>query len=282
MTIGSRDYIGEVNQNDSAELRSYLKINDQPITQDQIAQVNFIIQQPDGTQTTVAGEVLPDGAGFYRWTDTSQVGMHTVQAQFTLVWGEIRSVLESFAVIDPFNPPTPSFTDEVVAQVMLRLEDCFDSVEGGPWLRDRTMAHFDADKIAAFIPEALVEINVQMPPTSFTIDNFTMTSDPTQPNPNLPILVKGVLCLTIKHLMRSYTEQWIVQGGQIVQPDRTRYQQAWGTMYQIEYKDFMDLVRLWKRTGLNLGHSALLTASKSGRLYPYGSQRSRGISRGYY
>jgi hypothetical protein len=96
------------------------------------------------------------------------------------------------------------------------------------------------------------------------------------------LLVKGVLILTIRHLMRSYTEQPTPQGAQVVWHDRTRYQQLWNQVYQVEYADYIEKVRLWKRTTLNLGHSALLTISKAGRLYPYGSQRSRGIYRGYY
>jgi hypothetical protein len=92
----------------------------------------------------------------------------------------------------------------------------------------------------------------------------------------MPILIKGVLCLTIRHLMRSYVEQRQPQGGQVVWNDRTEYTQMWMSVYQVEYQDYISAVRLWKRTTLNLGQSALSTFSKAGRLYPYASQRSRG------
>jgi hypothetical protein len=346
------NYIGTINQGDSAELKAYLRINDQPVTQDQIQSVTFTVQRPSVSQQVVTSYVLPittlplqsvediastgqvivvdtigvetlnytgisgnsltgvtggtpgatigsgsiatfvtsdvvngitlsDGAGFYRWTDTAQVGEYTARCSFQLVTGELRSVMVNFTVIDPFNPPVPTDIDQVVDQVMLRLEDCFDSTEGGPWLRDRTMAHFDAAKIAAFIPEALLDINVQMPPTNFDIGYFTQ-SDGVGFNPNLPLLVKGTLCVTIRHLMRSYTEIFTPTGqGQLVWPDRTRYQQAWGQIYQIENADYIAALRLWKRTTLNLGHSALLTFSKAGRLYPYAGMSTRGIYRGY-
>jgi hypothetical protein len=352
MTIGAHDQLPPIATGDTGELRTYLRINGQPITADQIASVTYTIQSPSQTQainagytlptttlllqsvenvpptgtayvvdtigteiltytgisgltltgvsggttgaiinqnspiiflkTTVAqGTVMPDGSGFLRWTDTAQTGEYLAKCQFSLISGEKRSVITNFSIFDPFNMPEPSSTDQIVEQVMLRLEDLFDSSEGGPWLRDRTDGHFDANKVASFIPEALLDINVQMPPTNFTLDYFTMgTND--MPNPNMPILIKGVLVLTIRHLMRSYTEQWIVQGGQVVQPDRTRYQQAWGAMYTIEQADYISAVRLWKRTVLRLGHSALLTASKSGRLFPYGTERTRNIGRGYY
>lgn len=286
MTLGVTNRIGQINQGDTAELTAYLRVNEQPVTADQIQSVGFVVQKPDTTSQTVPGMIQPDGSGFYRWTDTTETGEYRIQVQFILLSGEIRSVMQEFTVIDPFNPPVPSATDYVVDQVQLRLEDCFDSIDGGPWLRDRSLNAFDYSKIADFIPEALLDINVQMPPTSFTIDDFTtpvaIPGQSSLPNPNLTLLAKGVLVLTIRHLMRSYTEQPTPQGAQVVWQDRTRYQKLWSDIYQVEYADYIEKVRLWKRTALNLGHSALLTFSKAGRLYPYGSQRSRGVFRGYY
>jgi hypothetical protein len=280
MDIAVRNFVGTINQGDTAELYSELRINGQPVTEDQIISVTYTIQLPDLTSQTEVGSVLSDGQGFYRWTTTSEIGEYLVQAQFALVTGEVRSVMDNFTVIDPFNPPEPTDTDMIVEQVMLRLEDCFDSVEGGPWLRDRSFNHFDAVKIAAYIPEALLDINVQMPPSFFPIEMFTEGQD--TPNPNMPILVKAVLVLTIRHLMRSYVEQPTIAGGQLVWQDRTKYTQMWNQLYTIEYQDYIAAVRLWKRTTLNLGNSALLTFNKAGRLFPYASQRARGIGRGYY
>lgn len=276
--------VGTIPTSDTAKLVAYLKINGQPVTADQITSVSFIVQKPDATTQTVVGTVQTDGGGSYVWTDTSQVGQYIVQAQFTLNSGEVRSQMLNFAVYDPFNPPVPTDTDLITEQVQLRLEDLFDSIEGGPWLRDVTKANFDQDKIADFIPEALLDINVEMPPTNVTLDYFTMTTTDGNgnviPNPNLPLLVKGVLVLTIRHLMRSYVEQPMPQGGQIVWEDRTRYTQLWQQVYQIEHDDFQQKLRLWKRTFLRLGQSALLTYNKAGRYFPFGNMQARGIYRG--
>lgn len=283
-TVQAPLYLGQIASGDTVEIPAYLRINGQPVTQDQIASVVYSIQRPDETVNVDNGTIQDDGSGFYRWPDTSQLGDYLVQAQFVLLSGEVRSVMMRFSIFDPFNPPVPSETDLLVDQVRMRLEDCFDSMDGGPWLKDKS-PDFDNDKIAAFIPEALLDINVQMPPTNFTIDNFTMPivvpGQASDLNPNLPLLVKGVLVLTIRHLMRSYTEQPMPQNNQTVWNDRTRYQQLWSEIYQVEYADYIEKVRLWKRTTLQLGHSGLLTFSKAGRLYPYGSQRSRGVYRGY-
>jgi hypothetical protein len=286
MTIGVRDYLGQVNMTDTAELEAYLRINEQPVTADQILRVNFMVQKPDDSTQTVLGLVQPDGSGFYRWTDTTQTGEYLVQAQFTLGSGEIRSVMTNFTVIDPFNPPAPNDTDMIVEQVQMRLEDIFDSVEGGPWLRDQTLAQFDYQKIADFIQEALLDINVEMPPTQFGIDFFTTPSvdgdGNSTPNPNMPLLVKGVLVLVIRHLSRSYIEQPTPQNGQVLWEDRTQYSQKWQAQYQIEYADFIQKLRLWKRTLYRFGHSALLVFNKAGRLgYPYSNSAARGVWRGY-
>jgi hypothetical protein len=233
--------------------------------------------------TTISdrGTILDSGEATLLWTETQAIGPYIATAQFNLVTGEKRSVITSFTVVDPFNLPEPTAIDQITDSVWMRLEDVFDSNEGGPWLRDRTLNHFDKEKISRFIPEALFDINVQMPPTNYTIDNFTAHAGAV-PNPNMPLLTKGVLVLTIRHLMRSYTEIFTPTGqGQLVWADRTRYQQAWGQIYQIEYEDYIAAVRLMKRTELRLGHSALLTLSKAGRLYPYSNYSTRGVYRGF-
>lgn len=233
------------------------------------------------TTTTQTGTVQNNGEAMLLWSETSAIGPYIATCQFSLVNGEKRSVITSFTVVDPFNLPEPTAIDQITDAVWMRLEDVFDSTEGGPWLRDRTLNHFDKEKIAQFIPEALFDINVQMPPTNYTIDNFTAVAGAV-PNPNMPLLIKGVLVLTIRHLMRSYTEIFTPTGqGQLVWADRTRYQQAWGQIYEIEYQDYIAAVRLMKRTELGLGHSALLTLSKAGRLYPYTNYSTRGVYRGY-
>lgn len=353
MSLGVKPDVGQIKVGDTADLYASLRIDEQPIGVDQISRVVFIVQKPDETRTTNEGITLDDGRGFFRWTDTSESGFYLVQAQFTLISGEIRSVMSNFSVVDPFAdaptetlvvgsgqifpntttltvestaglPPTGSITvagvqgimvytgttpttftglsggsgtavaggvvteyqtplpqDLVTQAVWWRLEDIFDSDEGGPWLREKTLAHFDEAKIGMFITEALMDINLQMPPTHLDIAFFTNWTQTPGDNPNMPLLIKGVLCLTIRHLMRSYAEQYVPQGAQVVWPDRTRYTQIWQSIYQVEYADYIQAVRLWKRTTLNLGHSAVSVFSKSGRQWPYSNQRARGAYRGY-
>lgn len=228
------------------------------------------------------GEVEEDGRGYLQWTNTEEPGEYIVQAQFTLVTQEVKSVMVNFSVVDPFNIPPPTEPQLVAEEVWLRFEDGFDSVEGGPILRDYTLAHFDIRKIERFIPETLLDINVQMPPTQYTISNFATRSGNGEINPLMPLLSKGVMCKVMLHMIRSYIEQPVPQGAQIAYEDRTRYAQAWQTAYATEREDWISMVRLYKRQELRLGHSALLVARKSGRLLASGALRTQNISRGWY
>jgi hypothetical protein len=188
----------------------------------------------------------------------------------------------NFAVLDPFNVPPPTEAQLVAEEVWLRFEDAFDSVEGGPILRDYTLAHFDVRKIERFIPEALLDINVQMPPTNYSISYFARQPENGEINPLMPLLSKGVMCKVLLHMIRSYIEQPVPQGAQIAYEDRTRYAQAWQTAYQTEREDWISMVRLYKRQELRLGHSALLVGSKAGRLFFNGTWRTQNVGRGFF
>ena len=141
------------------------------------------------------GEIEENGEGYLQWTKTEEAGEYLVQAQFTLTTQEVKSVMVNFAVLDPFNIPPPTEAQLVAEEVWLRFEDSFDSVEGGPILRDYTLAHFDLKKIERFIPEALLDINVQMPPTQYSISYFARRSGDGEINPLMPLLSKGTSCV---------------------------------------------------------------------------------------
>jgi hypothetical protein len=373
MSLGVRDYIGEINRGDTAELYAALREREGVVSQEEIASVEFIVQQPNGILagnpatlvsgpevhgvihkpepnnpankgfeisdipaslvknlipgktlvrgtnispgTTVAkilsetailidyesltkedeeevelefessiyqGEIEDDGRGYLQWTVTNEPGQYLAQAQFTLVTQEIRSTMVNFAVEDPFHVPPPTEPQLVAEEVWLRFEDMYDSVEGGPVLRDYTLAHFDVKKIERFIPEALLDINVQMPPTQYTISYFAKQQSNGEINPLMPLLSKGVMCKVLLHMVRSYIEQPVPQNAPNAYEDRTRYAQAWQSAYQIEREDWISMVRLYKRQELNLGHSALLVGSKAGRLFFNGTWRTQNVGRGFF
>ena len=259
----------------TAILMDYESTISEPGVEEETVELEF-----EGSQWP--GEVEENGEGYLQWTKTEESGQYLVQAQFTLITQEVKSVMINFAVDDPFNIPPPTEPQLVAEEVWLRFEDTFDSVEGGPILRDYTLSHFDVKKIERFIPEALLDINVQMPPTQYSISYFAKPLGNGEINPLMPLLSKGVMCKVLLHMVRSYIEQPVPQGAQIAYEDRTRYAQAWQSAYTVEREDWISMVRLYKRQELNLGHSALLVGSKAGRLFFNGTWRTQNIGRGFF
>lgn len=266
MPLGFDPEVEYFNLNDSAEVYAYIydRQTDMPVPQAQLVSVNFVIQKPDGTKLApLAGMVTADGTGFARFLKTDQAGHYSVVATFAFIDGPVRSVRADFEVQDPFNPPVPT-TNQVIGNLVWRkLEDCFDADEEGPWLRDMTMNVFDKTKMAAFIDEAVFDINQQNPPTHLDANYFVLNG---LASADAPLLALGTFLAVILHLMASYTEQAVVTGGQVVYEDRRDYVQRWGAVYQIEMQRYMRWLALWKRQFLGLGHSKLLISNKAGRL----------------
>lgn len=294
MAIGAEQNTGTIAKGDTAELIAYLyDSNSNTVTAGEISSVGFTVKLPDGTTVNTAGTVQSDGSAFLRWTDTTQTGVYVWIAQFVLASGEKRSFRDDFTVEDLLLTPTTTRTHTIADEVWMRLEDCFDSREGGPWLREKTKAYFDQTKISKFIPEGLLIINSWPPTTSVDLSYFTtpipetdpaiLAIDPLakQPDPDQIVVVQATLLATIKHLMRSYVEQPNIQGANILWQDRRDYLQRWQTIYDIEQDYFKMIVALWKRQFLNYGRSALLVNSKAGRLGYYPGFRARNIGRGW-
>lgn len=270
-----------VNVGDTAELRHNLFDEyDLVVPEDSVAAVQFTIQKPDRSQSTHAGVVNDDGSGFYRWTDTTDAGEYKYIATFTLDSGQVKSVRGNFEVVDPFNPPAPTGLDILSDAVWMKFEDVFDSTEGGPWLRDETMAYFDKTKIPQFVGEAILDINLAPPASNVTLDYFTTPGPDDTPDPDLPILAQATYLAVIRHLMRSYVEQPLATGSQVFYEDRRDYLQRWQVIYQLELERFNRIVALWKRSFIGLGHGKLLVGAKAGRLLP-APLRTRNVGRGW-
>lgn len=294
MPLGTERDISTVNQGDTADLYAYVFDQDSnPIPADDIASVSFEIQDPLGAKVVLVGAIEPDGAGYLRYDSTDKpLGEYVTMVRFNLNAGEKRSTRLDFTVVDPFATIIPT-RDEVIAnEVWNMLEDCFDSEEGGPWLRDMTLSFFDRSKIKQFIKYAMLEINNTSPLTNIDTSTFVLvtmgpdglTPIKSEPTDDLPIVVMGTLIQVIRHLMRSYVEQPANMGSEIAFEDRRDYLQRWQMILQDLMPDFQRMLILWKRQFLNLGKSALLVGSKAGRVYGQRGPnwRTQNVGRGWY
>lgn len=291
MTIGTIREQTEANQGDTVDLRAFLyDSEDQPIDAADLASVQFTISRPNQTQDVIAGTISTDGSGFLRYANTSVLGLYVWVARFTFVNGEIKSRRDEFNVSDPLYVPPTTRKSKIADEVWMRIEDCFDSELGGPWLRDMTLAYFDQTKVEKFIAEGLIFINGWPPVTNFDLDTFTTRvpdPDPALPpgtmrdDPDQILIIQATLLAVIRHLMRSYVEQPNPVGANIVWQNKRDYLERWGQIYQIEEAYFRQVVALWKRQFFNYGAGALLVHSKAGRL-GYGSgYRARNAQRGF-
>jgi hypothetical protein len=300
-SFGTEDRV--VYKDDTAELYAYLyDRQDTGVTEESLKSVEFHIKKPDGTVIDQGGGINDDGSGSINFTDTNLIGEYIVVATFILADDTVHSVRSDFQVADPFaGDLNTQFefvrydtldaeeklqwqVDLLCSRVWDKMEDTFDSQDGGPWLRDMTMNVFQPSKMPDFIEEAIFDINVYNPPTAFWIDYFmtpASTAAPFRSNVNQSLLIQGVWVAVIRHLMRSYAEQPTPQGGQVTYEDRRDYLQRWGTIYQIEFQHYDHLVKMWKRQFLGLNRSKQLVSSKAGRLLP-APLRTRNIGRGYY
>lgn len=273
-------------QGDTAEIVAVLyDREDRPMTEDDVEEVEFTIQKPDGEKVTEPGEIADDGSGTLAFDDTDLVGEYLVIASFSLEAGK-RSTRVDFEVIDPFKSIAPSPSWVVADAAWKKIEDCFDGEQDGPWLRDMTLTYFNRDKMENFISEALFDVNQQNPPTNLAVGDFAMsqgTGDDmvTVVTADLPLIAQGVFIAVLRHLMRSYVEQPNPVGAQIAWHDRRDYLQRWQSVYQVEYQQYMRMVALYKRRFLHLGEAKVLVSSKAGRLIP-APMRTRFVGRGYW
>lgn len=267
--------------NDTALLNAYIYEADDetliPLTA--INQVLFTVKKPSDTTPTInndPGTIIADGHAQYLVDSliVDEPGEYLATAQFVLNNNEKRTIIVDFDAVDPFETVGASDIDPWVDLTWRKLEDCFDSEIGGPWLRDMTLARFDKSKIKTLLPDALLDINVQQPITSFNEDSFPLDND------GGALLSQALLVVTIRHLMRSYAEQPDTNNSPVAFLDRRRYQETWGKMLEIEETQYRRVLALWKRQYFGFGKSKLLVATKAGRLIP-APMRTRYMGRGY-
>lgn len=281
--------VGRIFLNDSKVLEAYLYSLDEQtlIPQGDIAEVKFTVLKPSDDPATPTvnganGTVTGDGTGQYVVSGSvnNEEGDYRAFATFRYNEGTLTNLTKTvpvfYSVVDAFERAGPHVSDPYVAQAWMKLEDCFDSEFGGPWLRDMTMRVFDQTKMRALAPEVILAINQQMPFTDYTVDTF-----PYDTGDAGPLFAQGLLVAAIRHLMRSYTEQPDVMSSPVAFMDRKRYQQAWKLQYDVELRMFERWLNRWKLRSYDITHASVLLGSKAGRMLP-APMRGRNVSRGWF
>jgi hypothetical protein len=255
MAIGIIDETGNPVDPDPAtlELKVYLNTFDGTATDPRgnlIADVN---------ETT---GVIRDDIGKFHYdigpTYTAQKGTLTAEWDYGANSLEF-TFIDNMQILDQM-PTYDSLADEskvIVERASWFFGDLFDSTAGGPWLAENFQTHFNYERIAQLMHQAVLKLNT----TGFPVTSYGVAAD----DPVIPANFTGLATWAtkleiIRHLSLSYTEQPLFQNMQITYTDRRDYAQRWQTILAEEEPQFEKAVKMSKRSLLSLGHGSLLVA----------------------
>lgn len=205
----------------------------------------------------------------------------SVPGEYTLVWtyllGGQNQYVESGIVVGPAAPAydgLPIEMQDIVQNVWMRMADCIDSPGGGPNLLTYNQSKFGLGRVGQLLRVAMGRLNtVAQPYQTFTVDGIGGAEFPYQ---QWGSLLESVCWVeTLKHLMRSYTEQpEFVGGGNVSRLDRRDYMTRWGAIMKDEEALVRSQLDVFKISQMGLGKPAVLI---SGGVYGrYGPTRMAG------
>lgn len=216
-----------------------------------------------------------DYSSAFNSVETSVPGAYTLM--WTYLLGGQSEYYESGIEVGPAAPSydtlPPDFKD-LVEQTVLRLADTIDSPGGGPNLTTYVQSKFGRGRIAELMRIALGRMNtIAQPFSTFTLDG--------QGGAVFPVAQWGPLLgaltwiETLKHLIRSYTEQPDFRGsGNVSRLDRRDYVQRWRDVLMEEEQAAKSQLDVFKIAQMGLGRPAVLI---SGGVYGrYGPTRMAG------
>lgn len=213
--------------------------------------------QWNGTQWTKIGQAYNE-LDNYKATLTIPgdvvdiAGVYKALVHFTLQGPIRKSQVVTFEAVDALGNTSDSAENIAVTRAWMKLEDCFDSALGGPWLRDMTLSFFNREKMAKLTPDAIYRINyTYYPVTSFTETSFDFENSG-------PLFSQALLVETIYHLMRSYVEQPNPEGKSITWFNRRDYLDRWKGILEQEEAKLNTWMDTWKTQFFGFGAGAML------------------------
>jgi hypothetical protein len=244
-----------------------------------IVHVGGVLGDVDGNVVTVM--MLPDAGGSAVFSRSAvHLGTGTYQTTLTgadsatagyyyLVWSYqiagIPHTYQTYIEIGQSGTDYDFLDDDlkaVIDQTWNRFADLFDSPSGGPVLQTYFESHYNRNRMAQLLRLALNRINTVTQP----YQTFSLVDPGKFPTAKFSaILEMGLYIETLKHLIRSYVEQPIVDGGgQYARLERRDYMDRWITVLQMEETDYQKTLGVFKMQFMGLGDSRVLV---SGGLY---------------
>ena len=185
------------------------------------------------------------GVLYAKWT----YAVNNVQFTFD----DYLQILDQMPLYDSFN----DFERSIVEAVSWMFGDLFDSTEGGPHIIEPFQTHFNYERMAQMARLAVNRMNL----IGFPITNYGMGPDSSNPPPDWQgLVIFGTYLEIIKHLRDSYVEIPIFQQMNVTYTDRRDYFNRWNQVWQEEWPDFQRMVKMQKRSLLNLASGSILVA----------------------
>lgn len=223
------------------------------------------LQNPDRSLTQVSSRpAVHQGTGLYQaqleTSDTMQPGEYQLAWTYA-VSGVVQAPLSLFTV-GPFSPAyngLPEPFQGLVEVVWIRFADLFDSPQGGPNLQTYYQAHWSRGRVAELLGVALRKLNsISQPYMTYSFDGST--------GPVFPLVQwQGVLetqCYAecVRHLIRSYTEQPMLTGGDVTRLDRRDYIDRWQAVLNNELADLKDQLDVFKIRHMGFGNPKVMVS----------------------
>jgi hypothetical protein len=267
-----------VSQYSMPDLSLQIYISGQPGDPDnQEATAQLLLQNADGTVAPGSSFTATRvSTGLYQVilssNDTSQ------PSNAELVWAyEIASAPQTYASLivigyaNQYYDNLPDQMKELVEFVWIRFADLIDSPAGGPNIiaTPYFQAHWSRGRVAQLMMIALQKINgISQPWSNYTVDG--------NGGPQFPVQLWGGLLgqyaftESIKHLIRSYTEQPMVVGsGSITRLERRDYADRWRAVLADEEAELKSLLDMFKIRHMGLGNPRVLVSGGTyGRYAP--------------
>jgi hypothetical protein len=241
------------------------------------ATAQLLLQNADGTVSPVNSYTAAKlGPGLFQVVPSSNDTARPSDAE--LVWAySISSAPQQYATFLTIGPANPAYDNlqpqfkDAVESVWMRFSDMCDSPAGGPNINSTPyfQAHWSRGRVAQLMAIAIDKISTTgQPYNNYTIDGVG--------GPVFPVSLWGGLLNQytyvecVKHLIRSYIEQPLVQGsGSITRLDRRDYAERWRAVLGEETAELKSMVDTFNIRHMMLGNPKVLVSGGTyGRYAP--------------
>lgn len=205
--------------------------------------------------------------------ETSVPGYYTVTWNYEIdgqseTYGGLIEVGIANAAYDNLDADMKALVDDV----WVKFADLFDSPYGGPNLQTYFQSHWSRGRLAQLLRTAVGLLNTTAQPHQ----TYNLDSPGKFPVVQWgPLLGQALYVEALKHLVRSYVEQPLVQiAGSVSRVDRRDYMDRWRSVLDDEKNTLKSQLEIFKISNMGLGRPKVLV---SGGVYGrYGPTRYAG------